>query len=159
MVCFYESWISVARLGVKKVWIPFLEVRCRMHGVQVCCRKGKWLSILQGVFRVFTGEEFSYLNKRDSGHHVNTDFHYPWRHNGTQKSTRARYAIGTATLNKWRNVGPHAHLYSFFFSSQCWNRVLWTSLVWLTLIENINCLGIQKGALSIWRSLLSGRRE
>lgn len=26
--------------------------------------------------RVFTGEEFSYLNKRDSGHRVNNDFHY-----------------------------------------------------------------------------------
>lgn len=27
--------------------------------------------------RVFTGEEFSYLNKRESGHHVDTDFRYP----------------------------------------------------------------------------------
>lgn len=45
------------------------------HGVQVCCRGGKYIA--GNKIRVFTGEEFFYLNKRDSGHHVNIDFHYP----------------------------------------------------------------------------------
>lgn len=50
--------------------------------------------------RVFTGEAFFYLKKRDRDHHVNTDFHHPCLHNGTQKSTRGMYSIGTATLHR-----------------------------------------------------------